>query len=161
MTPQQFVGTAARLFSLFMLSVTLRMFGVVRAFQDQLPNAGAWVYLMPLSTFALALFLWLFPMTVAHKLIPRTEHTNTINLAAREMAAVGTVVLGLWVLLDSLPHMGSMFIVAVAQGSAFAQMYWSGMHGIEQISIGLRCLLGLLLVFRPWLIADKVFARAN
>ena len=161
MTPQQFVGTAVRLFALFLLSVTLRMFGVVTAFKAQLPDAGPWFYLMPLATFALAVFLWFFPMTVAHKLVPRTGHTNTINLPAREMAAVGPVILGLWALLESLPYFGSMFIVAVSQGSAIAQMYWSGMQGLEQISVMLRGLFGLLLVVRPWMIADKVFARAN
>jgi hypothetical protein len=50
-----------------------------------------------------AVALWFLPMAVAHRLLPRTSHTNAISAGGFEIARAGTCLLGLWLLVKTLP----------------------------------------------------------
>ena len=52
---------------------------------------------------AVAALLWLFPMWIAHRLIPRTRFENKLmNIQPREVARVGCCLIGLWLLSNYL-----------------------------------------------------------
>jgi hypothetical protein len=99
MTPQQIVGLAARLFAIWLVITAIQAFGMATAMGEQ---PGATSTAVPYGFAALflaaAIFLWLFPMAVAHKLVPRTRFENTLRLPAHEVLVVACVVLGLWVI---------------------------------------------------------------
>jgi len=70
-----------------------------------------------------AIVLWIFPLSVAHKIIPRTKFENTINIAALEAARVGCALIGLLTLAHALPalfRLGAMAVVASGPSPAVA-----------------------------------------
>jgi hypothetical protein len=52
-----------------------------------------------------AILLWVLPMVVAHKLLPRTQHENHLSFQAHELARVGAALLGLWLFSKALPSL--------------------------------------------------------
>lgn len=48
-----------------------------------------------------ALLLWNLPMWMAHKLIPKTNHDNHLELPVVEATRVGCCLIGLWVFIQS------------------------------------------------------------
>lgn len=159
MTPQQFVGTAARLFSIFLLLVTFNTFIFVHATSANNEQPQALLYLIPLAFLGVAIFLWFFPMVVAHKLVPRTSHTNLINLQVREMVIVGSVILGLWAMVTSLPQLASLFVLVVSNEAALN--YLDQGHKVEFLTMLIRSLIGFFLIVRPSLVADIAVRRAD
>ncbi|WP_028100827.1 hypothetical protein [Pseudoduganella violaceinigra] len=158
MTPQQFVGTAVRLFAIFLVLTTMSMalFVYTSTRQGDLSPA---LFLVPFAYFSLAVFLWFFPMTVAHKLVPRTAHANTINLQAREMIIVGSVILGLWGMLGALPQLASLFVLVI--GNEAALSYMDAGRKADFLGMLVRSLMGLFLVIRPSLVADLAGRRPD
>jgi hypothetical protein len=72
-----------------------------------------------------ALLLWLFPMTVAHRIIPRTKFDDTLSVPAFEAARVGCALLGLWFLLSYAPSLLGFLIralLAPSSASFFAEL---------------------------------------
>ena len=99
MTPQQIVGLAARLFAIWLLITAIQAVGMAATMAEQ---PGATSSVAPYGFAALflivAILLWLFPMVVAHKLVPRTRFEDTLRLPANDLLVVACVVLGLWVI---------------------------------------------------------------
>jgi len=81
------VGTMVTLFSTTMPDGAPRGLGM----------AMAMAYLLVASV------LWFLPMTVAHRLLPRTNHSNAISAGGFEVARVGACLLGLWMIVKTLP----------------------------------------------------------
>ncbi|MTW13273.1 hypothetical protein GM658_21940 [Pseudoduganella eburnea] len=159
MTPQQFVGTAVRLFSIFLMLVAFTSFLFVQTAGGANGQQAIYLYLIPLAYLAVSLLLWFFPMTVAHALVPRTSHTNTINLQSREMMIVGSVILGLWAVLASVPQLASLFVLVA--GNEGALTYLDGGRKVEFLALLLRSLLGFFLIVRPTLVANLAGRRAD
>lgn len=159
MTPQQIVGIAARLFSIFLMLVTFNLFIFVKTSSGNSGQPTALLYLLPLVFLGVALFLWFFPMSVAHKLVPRTSHTNVINLQAREMMVVGSVILGLWAMVTSIPQLASLFILLVSNEAAFSLLDEG--RKAEFMAMLVRSLMGGLMIIRPSFIADLASRRAD
>jgi hypothetical protein len=107
MTPQQIIGTGVRLFAIWLLLSSIAYFTAIPnalAGQDLLGgNTKAAVYIIGSLYVTVAALLWFFPMTVAHKLLPRTSHTNTLRVHGFDLARAGIGLLGLWLLAKSLP----------------------------------------------------------
>ena len=103
MTPQQLVGLGVRLFALWL---ALTSIGTISAiWSTQLPE-GAPKSLgigVGIAYLVGAAALWFLPMAVAHRLLPRTSHTNAISAGGFEIARAGTCLLGLWLLVKTLP----------------------------------------------------------
>jgi hypothetical protein len=105
MTPQQIVGLGVRLLAVW---IAIRSIGIffmnAAAFRamdmtDKALNTslltGWWL--------AVAALLWLFPMWIAHRLIPRTRfESKLMNIQPREVARVGCCLIGLWLLSNYL-----------------------------------------------------------
>ncbi|MDO8458141.1 MAG: hypothetical protein Q7T07_14665 [Burkholderiaceae bacterium] len=116
MTPQQLIGVGVRLFAtwLVMSSITYLV-----AIPDQLSNspgladgANAVSYAIAVAYMLGALLLWFFPMVIAHRLIPKTQHNNRLSFQAQELARVGCGLMGLWVFAKTLPTLTWFFFRA-------------------------------------------------
>jgi hypothetical protein len=103
MTPQQLVGLGVRLFALWL---ALTSIGTLSAFfTTEFPDGAARNVGISLPVVYLigAAILWFLPMVVAHRLLPRTGHTNLISAGGFEIARAGACLLGLWLLVKTLP----------------------------------------------------------
>jgi len=156
MTPQQIVGLVARLFALWLVIIAFQIFTIASVMNQSQPEAAS-LYFTPVLPLLLALFLWRFPMFIAHKLVPRTHDTNTLRMPARELTAAASAIIGIWALISSLPHLFAFgaFILYGGVHQTFAT-YFSG-RSLEILAIAFRCVFGLFLVVKPWFVASKVF----
>jgi hypothetical protein len=98
MTPQQVVGLFVRLLAVWLVLSGVQLIGYGAALDTQHTQEHTLVpYVISAVLFIFALALWLFPMAVAHKLVPRTHFDNVLRVPAQEVAVVACVILGLWV----------------------------------------------------------------
>jgi hypothetical protein len=121
MTPHQIVGLAVRLFSVWLVFVAFQFIGNSVSVNNQPGMEPSNSYLVSAAVvLGIAVALWLFPMFVAHKLIPRTQFDNVLRVPASEAAMVACVVLGLWLfaahVLPSLAYYISLAVLINAQG---------------------------------------------
>jgi hypothetical protein len=103
MTPQQLVGLGVRLFALWLALTSIASISAILT--AQMPEGapkGLGVGLGVAYLIAAAV-LWFAPMMVAHRLLPRTSHTNSISAGGFEIARAGACLVGLWLLVKTLP----------------------------------------------------------
>lgn len=99
MTPQQIVGVAVRLFAIWLAITAIQAAGMgigTNVLPGIKPTLAPYVFSALFLLVAIA--LWLFPMVVAHKLVPRTKFDNVLHVPAQEIIVIACIVLGLWVL---------------------------------------------------------------
>jgi len=153
MTPQQIVGLAARLLAVWLALTSLSyfIFAISMAVtQDSRSVSGQDIFLARHLVMAVlhlggALALWFFPMTIAHKLIPRTKFQDTLRLPARQAVAAACVILGLVVIvLNALPSVSSYLALAafyIAHGEQLSTMtasqHTNGLAALIQLAAGL------------------------
>ena len=100
MKPQQFVGLSVRLFAIWLLVVAVQLIGVGVALDGQRASGrGFTPYVIALSLVVVALALWRFPLTVAHKLVAPTQVDDNSRMSGVEAATVACIALGFWVFL--------------------------------------------------------------
>lgn len=129
MTPQQLLAVGVRLFAVWLLLTSVSYFTAIPAALTSSPiNSEASTqiaYALGAGYVLCALVLWLFPMLVAHKLLPKTAHTNHLNPQGHDLARVGCGLLGLWLLSRALPSVVWVFFRAflfVDAGSTYATL---------------------------------------
>jgi hypothetical protein len=159
MTPQQIIGMLVRLFSIWLVVIAFQTLGIAMTLDKQFGHAGALtLFLVPALTLLLAVFLWLFPMTVAHSIVPRTHDANALRIPAREATAAASAIIGIWVLIGALPQLlASGGIAFLGGGSQVLSMYFTQDRIVEFMAVMLQCVIGLFLVTKPWFVAGKVF----
>lgn len=103
MTPQQIVGLSVRLFSIWLVIFAFQFNGYLSTLSKQ-PGAEpiALQYWLVGFVVVIAILLWNFPMTVAHKLIPKTHYQNTLHIPAQEVVHVACIIFALWLFLVKL-----------------------------------------------------------
>ena len=91
MTPQQVVGLGVRLFAVWLALAGLPyVIYIPFALARQNVDAGTiWSYSIGATFFMGAILLWIFPMVVAHRLIPKTTFDNVLTASTSEVAKVG------------------------------------------------------------------------
>lgn len=116
MTPQQIVGLAVRLFSVWLVFMAFQFIGSGIATNSQQGTEPSSAYFLAGGVaFILAVVLWLFPMFLAHKLVPRTQFKNTLSVPANEAVVVACVIMGLWLFVARmLPEIAHLIALAVA-----------------------------------------------
>lgn len=159
MTPQQIVGLAARLLSIWLGLTALQAIGIARALHAANAQGPSWLpYIVAVIYFAGALVLWFFPMALAHALVPRTKFEDKLNLPADKVVVVACVVLGLTVIvLRALPALSSYLAVAafwIGSGATLSSLEIS--RHIDGVVAGIQALVGLLLVAKAHTIAQKI-----
>lgn len=150
MTPQQFVGLGVRLLAVWIAIRTVGIFlanaSAFRALDmaDKAFNTG----LLTAWWLSVALLLWLFPMWIAHKLIPRTRFENKLNIQPKEAARVGCCLLGLWFLTN---HLGTMiwflFRGALTPGTSSVIGSFSPEERLQFFGLSIQMAVALLLTF--------------
>jgi hypothetical protein len=163
MTPQQIVGMAAKLFAIWLVVTAFQVFAAGLALKNQIGEA-AWSlpYLMPALPLVIGVLLWLFPMTIADKLVPRVRDTNTVRAPAREVTAIASVIIGIWVLIGTLPLLvTTLGLVFVSDQNLMSAVYFTPERKLTLLGVVLQWGFALLLVFKPWSIANKVFPAAS
>lgn len=104
MTPQQMVGIGVRLFAVWLLLSSVRYLSsvpVALARTGEFAERVYQSYIIGGAFLVAAVLLWLFPMFVAHKLVPRTHHDDRLSLSAFQAARVGCALIGLWLFAQS------------------------------------------------------------
>ena len=105
MTPQQIVGLSVRLFSIWLFIYTFQIYGYIYSLNNQPggePISILYQCLIVGFFVVISVLLWFFPMRVAHKLIPKTHHHNTLSMPAQEAIHVACVIFALWLFLVKL-----------------------------------------------------------
>jgi hypothetical protein len=116
MTPQQIVGLAVRLFSVWLVFLMLQFVGSGKALNAELGSEAGYAYFIAAVVMVcLAGALWFFPMWIAHKLVPRTQFENVLRVPAHEAVTVACVIIGLWLLTSHiLPGLAHFISLAFA-----------------------------------------------
>lgn len=107
MTSRQFVALGVRLFCVWLAIYILRSVPAYWiAISDQRSAGTAAAVVMATLAFfaAIALLLWLFPLTVARKLLSRSALDQTVALPPHEqIERAGFCLMGLWLLTRAIP----------------------------------------------------------
>lgn len=163
MTPQQIVGMAVRLFSIWLVIVAFQTVGIATAMNQQFQNpASLAMYAMPAIPLLFAIGLWMFPMSIAHKLVPKTHDTDVMKMPARDAVAAASAIIGIWVLVISVPQVIAAFgIFLQGVDNPMFSAYFSFDRKLSLFAVLAQALFGLYLVSRPWKLAYKIFPLSN
>lgn len=163
MTPQQFVGLGARLFAIWMFLTALQTVSVGREVSAQGVENGAMLsYAVAMLYFVCAVLIWVFPMAIAHKLVPRTKFDDRLCMPGQQAAVVACVVVGLLVIafkaLGPLAWYLALVSIWVANGQPVTSM------STESLADGVSGLIhlaaGLLLIAKAHDLAETIMAPA-
>ncbi len=97
MTPQQILAIGFRLTSIVLGFAGIQYIAALPSAQGVFNSSTNTPYLAAVIYFLPAILLWLFPMWVAHKVLPRTAHENRIDIHSIEFTRVGCCLIGLWI----------------------------------------------------------------
>lgn len=145
MTPQQAVGLASRLFAVWLALASFQSWLVARAVQNKGIVDAAWLaYSVPAIYWLAAVILWFYPMSIAHRLVPRTRFEDRITLPVKQVVLVACIVLGLAVVLvRALPLLAgylSWAILWIGAGykltAAEAHRHLDLLEGAIQLAVG-------------------------
>jgi len=105
MTPQQIVALGVRLAALLVgfYSVRFLVLYPVSMRSTNLADQVHISFILGACALLLAIFFWVFPMAIAHRILPRTKYANHLNLPVFEAARVGCSLIGLWFALSVVP----------------------------------------------------------
>ena len=124
MHKEQIVGVAVRLFAVFLVIYVLRNASEIMPYlADSSPYkiSVTFLFLIVLFPILAAVLLWLFPLTIAAKIIPDIKAKKPPKtLEGGEIELVAFSILGLWVLTGAIPdifHWGT-FVYMVKNSEA-------------------------------------------
>jgi len=156
MTPQQIVGLAVRLLAIWLgWSVILWFTGTES--QPGLESFYTVSLLFLLLLLLIAILLWFFPMTVAHKLIPRTKSGNTLQAPAQEAVSIACIVFALCLLVMGILPGLAFYIPAFLTDQTFRSTpgYWS----IVIAPIVIKLAVALLVLLKARQISAFLFLK--
>lgn len=164
MTPHQFIGLGARLFSVWLALTSLTMFHAVATLEDQVPGAMMGVRVVAASLYlATAALLWFFPMLVAHKLLPKTRYEDHLRVPSRAAMTVVCITLGLIVLIfRAAPNLVSFLTTAAGYISVSQPLTAMGADRVYDGVIGVvELVVGALLITRATRFSDWALPSAE
>ncbi len=161
MTLQQLLGIALRLAAIRLILVGVQCILLTQFAASQFrAEAGLlWqaAFLLPLF---LAIVLWHFPMSVAHKLLPRDPQAMASSPAS-ELLALGCCVVGLALAVAAIPAAYTYVLLRFAFADDIPQGQASGMWLVHYLSGQLQFFCGSALLCMPRLIARCILPLAN
>ncbi|GHA75009.1 hypothetical protein GCM10009007_15150 [Formosimonas limnophila] len=98
MTVQQVIGLAVPLVAIYFGLQVVQSLRLVFSLED-----ASSFYFSAVLYATTAVWLWLFPMSVAHRLLPKTVHNDKIITNTNQLAVAGVALLGLWLFAVSTP----------------------------------------------------------
>ncbi len=159
MTPQQIVAVGIRLLAIWLL-ITAIEYAVevpMALHEAYLEGKTAQAYVVAGLYALAAIFLWVFPMWSAHKLLPRTKFDDTIRLQTGEAARTGCALIGLWVLVKGL--LGAVWFFFRASLVAGSQSVFDGLDmsaRVDMVVTIASLVIGLVLIFKARSFASLV-----
>lgn len=144
MSPHQAVAVAVRIFAAWLGVTVLRnlaSFAFLK--QSEMPGYGFSVTVIVLAALLVAA-LWLFPGTIARKLLSpdnaQLEQSGSPNL----WLAMGCALLGLWLLTSALPTLifDTYALVRLSYGDDRGNIPQSVMYYVVEVAIGLWLVFG-------------------
>jgi hypothetical protein len=155
MTPQQLVGLGVRLFAVWLALNTIGTLAAILTAQlpEEAPK-GLGIG-MGVAYLLGAAALWFMPMVVAHRLLPRTSHANAMSAGGFEIARAGSCLLGLWLLIKTLPTLAwYVFKMAAATTAGPAIDAFNSDAKIDMAIIAFQLAIALVLIAK-----SEAFAR--
>lgn len=153
MTPSQILVVASRLFALLLGFTLFAYVPSAFGFFRMEPSAGqiATMVSVSLGMIAVALYLWLFPVSMAKRLLPMPleESGEEIPRTTDEWFLLGSRLMGLWVLCRSIPLLLMQLLYIVQMNEEDARTIWHGgaPKGPITIRLVLDCALAAWLLF--------------
>lgn len=151
MTSRQFVALGVRLFCVWLAIYILRYAPAFWLLEKQSSTTADPVPLVigTLLLVAIAVALWLFPLTVARKLLPRSALDQPISLPAHEqIERAGFCLLGLWLLMQAVPSLvfeGVVFYLYTRPGSGLGlspRQYAALARALVELGLAIWLLFG-------------------
>ncbi|MRW93268.1 hypothetical protein GJ699_25090 [Duganella sp. FT80W] len=148
-TPHQFFALVLRLFAVWLLlaagQIVLVSYAVHRGAQDNVLIS----YAVAAMYAVVALLLWLFPLAVAGKILPKTTGNDAGRAVSCDSAAIAFIVAGLAIIalkaLTPLANYVSLLTMLVLSGQtarmATASLHIDGVIAIVMLLIGLSLVL--------------------
>jgi hypothetical protein len=161
MTPQQVVGLACRLFAIWLAVSAFQAYAIAHALRAAGPGAPTWVPYLIAGIYLLAAGVsWFLPMTIAHRILPRTSGQERLALPVTQVVTVACIVVGLLVIafrgLMPVASYVSVCALWIASGQTLTTMdgwrHIDGMVGVLQFAVG------LLLVFKARALSTGILA---
>lgn len=162
MTPQQWVGLGVRLFAVWLAVTGLPyLLSIPLVLSAQHVDWGTGMaYAVGSGYVIAAALLWFFPMSVAHRLVPRTRFEGQLQTSRSELAQVGLCLLGVWLLSKYAPALVSFvfraFLVA-GEASVFGSM--DAEQKLDLAILVVETVVALALVLRAESIAGVLLAE--
>lgn len=159
MTPQQIVGIAVRMFSVWLALAAIPYISSTPHLLLQGDNDGGATtsVLIGIAYIVGAALIWLFPLSISNKLVPRTHFENRLHARPDELATVAIAILGLWKLIDAAPDLVSYLFQAhlnALGGSVFSSLDAKGKADVAFIL--LEVVIALAFLFKAHSIAKFV-----
>ena len=110
------------------------------------------VYLIAFIYAGLVYFLWAFPMTIAHRVLPKTNGTEKIITNHNQVAVEGVALIGLLLSVEAFPSLIAQFNYAflmqkqMAVDSLFEAMVFSENRKLNLLNIVFELMLALILM---------------
>jgi hypothetical protein len=159
MTPQQVVGLASRLFSIWLAISAFQAYAIAQALKSSAMEAPTWVPYLIAGIYLLAAFAcWFLPMTIAHRILPRTAGQERMSLPLMQVVPVACIVIGLLVIafrgLMPVASYVSLCALWIANGQTLTTLdgwrHVDGMVGVLQLGVG------WLLVFKARALSARI-----
>jgi hypothetical protein len=159
MTPQQLVGLVIRMFSVVLIALCLPYLTTLPALlqSHDMDTSATFSMMIGLAYFVLAIVVWFFPMTIAHKLVPKSSFDNRFNTRPDEVATVAVAILGLWKLIQAGPELISyIFRVSLSVGSNSLFMALSPKGKVDLLVMLLTVVIALVFIFKAHAIGSFI-----
>lgn len=143
-TPQQIVALAFRLFAIWLGIQALRMvpwFFASGALQS--PSHVYYTFLVALSA-AIVLALWLFPRSIAGRLLPPSGAQSPMPASTDTWLAMGCMLIGLWTLTTTIPRLvyDTLALSSMPSWKDHSQLHDWVIYNLIEFSIAAWLILG-------------------
>ncbi len=162
MTPQQIVAIAVRMFSVWLALAAIPYLSSTPHLLLQSDNdAGTTTsILIGIAYLVTAAVVWLFPLSISNKLVPKTHFENRLHTRPNEVATVAISILGLWKFIDAAPDLVSYLFQAYLNapgGSVFSSLDAKGKADVAFIL--LEIVIALIFLLKAHAIAKLVIKQ--
>ncbi|MHA4867206.1 hypothetical protein ACXZ1M_05850 [Duganella sp. PWIR1] len=160
-TPHQFFALVLRLFALWLLLTAGQIVLVSYAVQRGVQDNGAISYAVAAMYVVAAVLLWMFPLAVANRILPKATADRVASPAAGDIAAIAFIATGLLIIalkaLTPVANYLSLLSMLILSGQS-ARLSAASMH-IDGVIAVVMLVLGLSLILKSRVLAS--FALRN
>lgn len=151
MSREDIVAIAARVFAAFLLVTVARSFPSAMALigQDGPQPSLVLVGLVLASSVVVCAILWLFPLTIARKLLPAmSEPRSETSMSGSVALSVGLTLVGVWVLAYAMPdaiYWTTIFLLT--RSAEFEHFVWGHEQIASVVTTAAELALAIWLIF--------------